>query len=169
MPWSPNNQLQQNAELKRSIHEMRKINRQEWIVVGIAGVLLLGAALFVHSARWRTEERIMIDGVSRHLKSMLSFLAATSSGETYPDAETAMALFAKAPAEVHTTQGLIDGFQYATSPVGRDESDILVVAQVRKRHFAIAGSGETKELTQNEFISLSLATLKEPGENRTTN
>lgn len=147
---------------------MRKINKQEWIVAGIAGALLIGAALLVFSARWRTEDRIMIDAISRHLENLRGLFAAGASGTNYPSVEAAQAIFAQAPKQVHTTGGLIDHFEYSTAPVGRAAPDVLVVAQVGERHFAITGSGETKELTQAEVRSQDLTKLIDAQGNRTS-
>ncbi len=127
------------------------MNREEWTVIGVAGVLLLGVAVVLGFGNLHAQDRHMFGAISRHLESMRNFLAANATGGTYPDAKTAIALFAGAPEDVHKTRGLIDGFQYATTPVGRDAPDILIVAQVGRRHFGITGAGITKELTRGEM------------------
>jgi hypothetical protein len=48
------------------------MTREEWIVVAIAGVLLIGALLFVQHRRFQIEDRIMADACRNNLRQMVA-------------------------------------------------------------------------------------------------
>lgn len=145
---------------------MRRTTGQEWIVIGLTIGTLLGIALLGCVLHLRSEDRYMAAAAYQDLRTLQGFFATHSTGETYPNSDTAQALWGKASESSCRSRGLIDHFYYTTKPVPRDSSAVLLVVQVGQRHYGITGNGEFTVLTQNSLGTLNLVRLVEPNQDR---